>query len=154
MKKDQQKLIGIIAAILIVLGIGYVAFEGAEEIQEEVMEEAMEEKEEAAAATTSAPRYAGCTPTLSAEKSAKPRGILLKWSTCEDADFEVYQLVRSNTHSNPSYPADNTVHSSGNKNAANYTDTGLVPATTYHYRICAVKQQAETRCSGVASATF
>lgn len=105
-------------------------------------------------ASSSKRKHNKCQPVLSAQRIERPRGISLKWTVCEDEDFQFYRLVKSVTQSNPTYPADPVIMTSNNKNEANYIDAALQPSKTYFYRLCVFRRVNRMDCSNVASAEF
>lgn len=95
-----------------------------------------------------------CSTGLSGKKDDKLNAIVLYWSPCASDDFQFYKLVKSTKNPNLSYPADNVVFSSTNKNAANFIDKTVAQRTTYYYRMCVIQRLGQVNCSNVATVSF
>jgi len=170
MKKLDVKTLIIAVLILMLIGVSYYYSQAPktvnlDEMEADVSDEVVEEEVAAPVVTTPTPTpapvaitptkvYKSCTPDFSAEKSKVLRGIILRWDTCPDEDFQLYKLVRSNIDPIPSYLENNVIYSSSNKDAGSYVDSNLVSGTDYYYRICAFKRLEKPSCSAVAMKTF
>ena len=106
-------------------------------------------------ATTTTPTNTGsCYPGLSGKKSQMPQGVLLSWSTCTSDNFQFYKLVKSSTNSNPSYPNDNVIMSTSNKNVGSYIDKSVARSMTYYYRVCVVERLGKVTCGNTVPVTY
>jgi hypothetical protein len=94
-----------------------------------------------------------CSPNVNVRKDEKLNGNVVSWAPCKSEDFQFYKLMRSITHSNPTYPSDTVVLSSSNKNVSNYVDKNIPWGSTYYYRMCVVERLQKVSCGNVASIT-
>lgn len=95
-----------------------------------------------------------CTPSLSGKKSSTYKGILLNWTACRNEGFQYYKIVRSTTNTNPTYPGDNVILSSANRNVTNYIDKVVAHSNTYHYKVCAVHRLKKITCGNKISVEY
>jgi len=95
-----------------------------------------------------------CTPSLSGKKSSTYKGVLLNWTACRNDDFQFYKIVRSTTNTNPSYPGDNVILSSANRNVTNYIDKVVAHSNVYHYKVCAVHRLNKVTCGNKVSIEY
>ena len=96
----------------------------------------------------------GCQPGLTGERSDQYRAILLKWHPCPNDDFQYYKVVKSSLNSDPSYPNDDVILSTANKDRANFIDKTVAPGTTYHYRVCVVQKLKNISCGNSVSVNY
>ena len=96
----------------------------------------------------------GCQPGLSGEKSDQYRAILLNWHTCPNDDFQYYKVVKSSLNTDPSYPNDDVILSTANRNRANFIDKVVASGTTYHYRVCVVQRLNNISCGNSISISY
>lgn len=108
--------------------------------------------------TTSTPKSTytsgSCKPSLTAKKDHKFGGVLLKWSTCSNEEFQFYKVVRSTLNSSPSYPNDPVILSSSNRSAASYIDKSVAFGRTYYYRACVSERLGKVSCGNIASVSY
>ena len=80
-------------------------------------------------------------------------GVSLKWNKVSSDEFKYYRVVRSDSNSSPSYPADGYVFYTGNAGEISFNDTTVQSGKTYYYRVCVIDSQDQSHCGSVQSAT-
>lgn len=94
-----------------------------------------------------------CKPYLTGKKDHKFGGVILKWSTCSNENFQFYKVVRSTLNSSPSFPNDPVIFSSSNRSAASFIDK-TVSSRTYYYRVCVAERLGKASCGNIVSVTY
>lgn len=77
--------------------------------------------------------------------------VSLNWNKTNDPDFINYRIVRSETNSNPRYPAESYIGVISNKNSLSFVDKNIKSGKKYFYRICYQNSNDIIYCGSVAT---